>query len=80
MLLRIPDLLASEQVAEARQILNQAEWIDGKVTAGHQSVKAKNNSQIPEGHPAAKQLGDMILAALGKNPLFLSAALPLKVS
>ena len=79
MLIRIPDVLTPEQVVQARQILDQAEWVDGRVTAGHQSAQAKNNVQIPENHPAARQLGDMILAALGKNPLFLSAALPLRV-
>lgn len=79
MLLSIPDVLTTEQVAEARGILNAAEWVDGRVTAGHQSAKAKDNMQIPEGSPAARQLGDMILAALVKNPLFLSAALPLRV-
>ena len=79
MLLSIPDVLTPEQVAEARGILNAAEWVDGRVTAGHQSAKAKDNMQIPEGSPAARQLGEMILAALGKNPLFLSAALPLRV-
>jgi len=50
-----------------------------RVTAGHQSTKAKDNMQLPEGSPAARELGEMILAALGKNPLFLSAALPLRV-
>ena len=79
MLLSIPDVLTPEQVAEARGVLDAAEWVDGRVTAGHQSAKAKDNMQIPEGSPAARQLGDMILAALGKNPLFLSAALPLRV-
>lgn len=79
MLIRIPDVLSAQQVAEARQILDKAEWVDGRVTAGHQSAQAKDNVQIPENHPAARQLGDMILAALGKNSLFLSAALPLKV-
>lgn len=79
MLLSIPDVLTKEQVAQAREILEKAEWVDGKVTAGHQSAQAKNNMQIPENSPAAKQLGDMILGALGKNSLFLSAALPLKV-
>jgi PKHD-type hydroxylase len=79
MLLTIPDVLTPDQVTQARQILDQAEWVDGKVTAGHQSAKAKDNMQIPEGHPAARQLGDMILQALGKNLLFLSAALPLHV-
>ncbi|MBC8002666.1 MAG: PKHD-type hydroxylase, partial [Opitutaceae bacterium] len=53
MLLSIPNVLPPEQVTQARQILDQAEWVDGRVTAGHQSAKAKDNLQIPEGHPAA---------------------------
>lgn len=79
MLLRIPDVLTPEQVAHARQLLDKAEWVDGRVTAGHQSATAKDNMQLPEGSPVARELGEMILAALGKNPLFLSAALPLRV-
>lgn len=68
-----------EQVREARQLLDTAEWVDGKVTAGHQSARAKDNQQLPEGSPLARQLGDMVLAALERNPRFISAALPLKV-
>lgn len=79
MLIQIPDVLTAAQVAEARADLATAEWVDGKVTAGHQSAKAKDNMQLPEGSPVAKKLGGMILEALGKNPLFLSAALPLQV-
>jgi PKHD-type hydroxylase len=76
MLLSVPDVLTPEQVAQARQLLDKAEWVDGRVTAGYQSARAKDNVQIPEGHPIGRQLGEMILAALGKNPLFTSAALP----
>lgn len=79
MLLSIPQVLTPEQVALGRQLLDQADWIDGKVTAGHQSSKAKDNLQIPEGHPIANQLGEMIMTALGRNPVFLSAALPLRI-
>jgi PKHD-type hydroxylase len=79
MLLPIPDVLTTEQLTQARQILDRAAWIDGKVTAGHQSARAKDNMQLPEDSPAARQLGDMILAALGQNPLFITAALPLRV-
>lgn len=79
MLLAIPDVLTSDQVAQARQLLESAPWVDGRVTAGHQSARAKDNMQIPEDHPAARQLGDMILGALGGNALFISAALPLRV-
>jgi PKHD-type hydroxylase len=79
MLLQIPDILTREQVVQAKQILDKAEWIDGRVTAGHQSAQAKDNLQIAEGSPVWRELGEMILKALGQNPLFLSAALPLHV-
>jgi PKHD-type hydroxylase len=79
MLLQIPDVLTSDQVAQARRRLDGADWIDGRVTAGHQSARVKDNLQLPEDHPVTRELGDMILAALGRNPLFLSAALPLRV-
>jgi PKHD-type hydroxylase len=79
MLLQIPDVLTTEQVAHARRLLDSAEWVDGRVTAGHQSARAKDNRQVPEGHPVARELGDLILAALQRNALFISAALPLRV-
>jgi PKHD-type hydroxylase len=79
MLLRLPDVLTAEQVAHARRLLDATEWIDGRVTAGHQSIKAKDNSQIPENHPVARELGEMILAALNNDPLFIAAALPARV-
>jgi PKHD-type hydroxylase len=79
MLIRIPDVLTPSQVTYARDSLASTDWVDGKVTAGHQSAKAKDNMQLPEGSPVANELGGMILEALGKNPLFLSAALPLQV-
>ena len=79
MLLTIPDLLTSEQVSRARELLDNADWVDGKVTAGPQSARAKRNQQLPEGSAAANTLGDMIVTALQRNPLFVSAALPLRV-
>jgi PKHD-type hydroxylase len=78
-LLQIPDVLTREQVIEARQLLDSADWVDGRVTAGHQSARAKDNTQIPQDHPASQRLGDMIVAALQRSPLFISAALPLRV-
>jgi PKHD-type hydroxylase len=79
MLLAIPDLLTAEQILQARQLLDNAQWIDGRVTAGHQSSRTKDNLQLPENHPVAGQLGGMILEALGRNALFISAALPQRV-
>ena len=79
MLLQIPDVLSPEEVAECRKALDAAEWVDGRVTAGYQSAKAKNNEQLPEDHPTARQIGDLILRALERNPMFMAAALPSKV-
>ena len=79
MLLTIPDLFSREQVTEIRSKLDAAVWVDGRITAGHQSSLAKNNMQIPEGHPVAREIGEQILQTLGQNPLFVSAALPVKV-
>lgn len=66
MLIQIPDVFT-------------AEWVDGKVTAGHQSARAKDNSQLPEGHPVARQIGEEVVQALQRHALFVSAALPLHV-
>ncbi|HYP79081.1 MAG TPA: Fe2+-dependent dioxygenase [Steroidobacteraceae bacterium] len=79
MIISIPDVLTPEQVREARAILDAAEWVDGKITAGHQSARAKDNQQIREDSPVAQQLGGMVVAALERSPRFVSAALPLKV-
>jgi PKHD-type hydroxylase len=79
MMVRIPDVLTPEQVRRCREVMEAAEWVDGSVTAGHQSVRAKNNMQLPEGSPAARELGDLIIDALSRNPLFIAAALPLKI-
>ncbi|QJR11075.1 PKHD-type hydroxylase [Usitatibacter rugosus] len=79
MLLQIPGLLTPEQVAHFRSRLDSSGWVDGNVTSGHQSAKAKYNEQIPEESPLARELGETILIALSKNPLFMSAALPKQV-
>jgi PKHD-type hydroxylase len=78
-LLQVPDVLTADEVAQARQLLDVSAWVDGRVTAGHQSVRAKDNEQLAEDHPVARQLGGLILAALQRNQLFISAALPLRV-
>ena len=79
MLLHVPDVLTAEQVAQARRVLDAAEWVDGAVTAGFQSTQVKHNMQLREGSTAARELGELVLDALDRSPLFMSAALPAKV-
>lgn len=79
MLLHIEGVLDAEQSARCRAGLASADWVDGRATAGQQSAQAKHNLQVPEDAPLARELGEMILAALGRNPTFVAAALPLRV-
>ena len=79
MIVQVPNVLNSEQIARCREVMQRAGWIDGRVTAGYQSAVVKDNRQLPETSPEARELGDMIVAALERNPLFITATLPLRV-
>lgn len=76
MLVAVPSVLTSDQVAQARNLIERSEWEDGRTTAGQQSAIAKHNRQLPHDSEARKSVADMILASLSSNGLFMSAALP----
>jgi PKHD-type hydroxylase len=79
MLIAIPDVLAGDALARVRAIIYGADWIDGNATSGAQSALAKRNRQLPEESEAARSAGTIVLDALAATPLFVAAALPLKV-
>ncbi|MCR0985367.1 Fe2+-dependent dioxygenase [Roseomonas populi] len=79
MLVRIPQVLTPTEVALCRERLEAAAWQDGRATAGEQSAKVKHNLQVPVDSLVARELGDLVLRALGRSPLFATAALPLRV-
>lgn len=79
MLITIPDLLTLEQINFCREQLNQAQWLDGQISAGYQGRLVKQNLQLAEDAAQARTLGDLILTALERHPLFISAALPARV-
>ena len=79
MLLPIPDVLTGDELARVRELVEAGPWQDGNVTSGHQSALAKRNQQLPEDSEAARSAGKLVLDALGRSPLFIAAALPLKI-
>jgi PKHD-type hydroxylase len=79
MIVHVPRVLNAEQLARCREVMDRAKWVDGRVTAGYQSAAVKNNRQLPENSPEARELGDMIVAALERNPLFITATLPHRI-
>jgi PKHD-type hydroxylase len=79
MLLHVPSLLTPGELAAMRARLASATWGDGRVTAGHQSVRVKDNLQLPQDSADAREMGVTVLGALERNALFMSAALPARV-
>jgi PKHD-type hydroxylase len=79
MLIQVPEVLTGAQLSEVRRLIDGAEWVDGSVTSGPQAALAKRNRQLPEDSAAAKRAGEIVLDALGRNSLFMAAALPSKV-
>lgn len=79
MLIQIAEIFTRDEAAEMRRRLEGAEWIDGKVTAGHQSAQVKHNRQLAENNPVAQEMGNLILQRLSRNSLFMAASLPRKI-
>jgi PKHD-type hydroxylase len=79
MMLHIPGVLTPEQVAQFRQRLDRADWIDGRASVGSQGARVKRNRQLPEGSPLALELGALVSKALAAHPLFFAAVLPLRI-
>lgn len=79
MMLKIPGVFTPEEVRRCRAIIDAGPWVDGNETSGHQSRLTKRNEQLKQGCDEAHAAGRMVLDAIGRHPLFVSGALPLKV-
>ncbi|MEP7042640.1 MAG: Fe2+-dependent dioxygenase [Dokdonella sp.] len=79
MLLHVANVLDAQTLLHCRSALQSAAWSDGRVTAGHQSARAKHNRQLAEDDPLARELGALVLAALGRHATFFAGALPRRI-
>lgn len=79
MLLTLPDVLLKEELTTIRGLLKQAQWVDGRSTAGTQAAQVKNNQQLAEQDPLLVQIRRIVMQALHRDPLFFSAVLPDKI-
>lgn len=79
MLLHVPQVLDTQELARVRQALETADWTDGRETVGAQGAEVKRNQQLADASPLKAGLGRVVLAALERNPLYFAAALPLRV-
>jgi PKHD-type hydroxylase len=79
MLIHIPSVLDAAQLQDFRRELDGVEWSDGRGSAGYLAQQVKRNLQLPDEHPLARKLGEVILRSLQRNAQFTAAALPLKI-
>jgi len=79
MLLHIPDILTQDEVTHLCQVLDGADWTDGRETVGVQGAQVKHNEQLPDSSPLKTTLGHVIVGALDRNPLYFAAVLPRRI-
>ena len=79
--IHLKQLLTPDELAQARALLQagDAPWIDGRRSAGEQALRQKNNLQLAQDSPAATALRALVLAAVQRDALLFSAALPKKI-
>ena len=75
MIFRIPDILAPEELEYITSSLAQAEFVDGKLTAGWHAKLVKNNQQLKHSE-SQQELKELIKKALSRNTLFQMAVRP----
>jgi PKHD-type hydroxylase len=78
MIFSIDGILSAEELAEIKKVLETAEFVDGKLTAGWHAKLVKNNRQLKAG-TSQKELKAKIRNVLQKNALFQSTIYPKSV-
>ena len=78
MMLHLAEVLTKDEVRHLRQKLDAAQWADGRATVGSMGAQVKRNQQLPENSDLARELGQIVLQALGRHPTYFAAALPLR--
>lgn len=80
MLIEIPELLNSAQLAKIHESLAQARFVDGRLTAGMAASKVKNNEELAQEPELLQRLYRIVMASVGHSEVFRSAVLPAKVA
>ena len=81
MFLHLKNILTLDEIHTARALLDadDAPWVDGRLSAGGQALAHKRNEQLSQDSAPSQQLRALVLAALQRDALFFSAALPKKI-
>lgn len=80
MLLRIPSILDRNQLDTVRQLLANANFVDGKLSAGAAAQRVKHNQELDKHAQQMEILNNIVMGNLVEHPTYRAGALPLHVA
>jgi PKHD-type hydroxylase len=80
MLLVIPDVLSQTKLNEINLILEQATFVDGRLSAGGHAARVKHNQELPPQAEQLQRLNQLVMNTLVQHPQFQQAALPHRIA
>ena len=80
MLLVIPGVLDNQKLSQVRSLLDQGQFIDGRLSAGKTAKRVKHNQELPADARQMEQLNALVMGSLVQHPLYQAAAMPYRVA
>jgi PKHD-type hydroxylase len=80
MLIAIPAVLDRSRLARVRELIADAPFVDGRLSAGAAARQVKRNQEVEGGAAQVEALNQLVMGDLVRHPLYRSAALPLRVA
>lgn len=80
MLIKINQVLTADELAHLRALIDGADWISGRHSAGVDAAAQKSNCEMNQDSDAWRQVNQLVVQRLYRHPEFQSAVLPHRVS
>ena len=80
MLIHLKNVLGPQELSKVQELLSDANYIDGKLSAGLVAGQVKNNQELASGDPKIDALNNIVMGNLVRHKVYKRAALPLKVA
>ncbi|MGF1545980.1 MAG: Fe2+-dependent dioxygenase [Thiotrichales bacterium] len=81
MLITLPHVLSVSQLASIDQLLDDAPFVDGKLSAGSAAQRVKHNLELDRAaQPLLERLNELVMGNLIRHPVFRNAVLPHRIA
>ena len=80
MLITIPNVLDQQRLDFVSQALENAKFVDGKLSAGMAAQRVKNNEELSADDQKMQQLNNIVMGSLVQHEEFKAAAIPFRVA